>query len=66
MYNTLYDASELTRSVWFKHILFRRKGVGAAQNAQCPLQNYVQKNTTNPLTTRTHAHTHVIIQYEVS
>ena len=40
--------------IWFKHILFRRKGLGAAYNTTMPSpEEVLQKN----LITHTHTHT---------
>ena len=42
--------------IWFKHILFRRKGLGVAYNATMPSPEEVF--TKEPNHTHTHTHTH--------
>ena len=44
--------------IWFKHILFRRKGLGAAYNATMPSPEEVF--TKEPNRTHTHMHTHAL------
>ena len=43
---------------WFKHILFRRKGLGAAYNVTMPSPEEVF--TKEPNHTHTHTHTHTL------
>ena len=53
---TVWYLSLVLQHRWFKHILFRRKGLGAAYNATMPSPEEVITKEAN----RTHTHTHTL------